>query len=471
MHNGGNGGHKVLVLYQVANSIGDKDQYNAFEMPRVSGGIKLSTVKKHCLALQNLSKAGPAGYQWRVRVDDRAPAKSTPTSKPIQKYSWWDIQNDNVPLPVKEVTFTELSNILAPPLQKINVPEHEDSVTKAASGAMRSLGKAMNKVAATVEGTASTNALDDNFPRVSILVFKLLDLVKIHDSFAKPSRQRVSHPHEENRHVNTIHRNTTSENNVTPSAPRPTVASTTTHQENLLNLNGPTVPASNNHTNISYSTTTSNIKVTTPKTRIEIIQSEYKKPKDLVWDKIDQRYVAADSIDGEIGTRSTRSVNAVVNKSPTKVKGISIDASNIVGKSDHVASAMRTRVKNMELNQQTALQNIRDRELEKKRGVAEEDQCRHKLEPIIKAWSEEHGKKKQLSALLANLHKVLWPGSGWKQVNLGELLDEKNCRRCFFKASRLVHPDKTIDLDAEKRFLAKRIFDGLKQAKSLSDNP
>lgn len=466
MHNGGNGGQKVLVLYKVANSIGDKDQYNAFEMPR-TGGVTLSTVKTHCHALENINKAGPAGYQWRVRVDDKA-VKGTPTSKPLQKYSWWDIQNDSVPLPVREVSFTELSNILSPPRQKVNTPEPEDSVTKAASGAIRSLGKAMNKVAATVEGNVSTHALDDNFPRVSILVFKLLNLVKIHDSFSKPSRQRFSRPQEKKRNVNTSSKNTTSKNNVTTSTPRPNVASTTTHQENLLNLNGPTVHASNNHTT-PYIKVPKPPKPAPPRTRIEIIQSEYKKPKDLIWDKIDQRYVAADSINGETGTANNRKTSSVANNSTPKVKGISIDASNAVGKSDHVASGIRTRVTNMETAQKKALKEIRDRELEKKRGVAEEDQFRLKLEPMIKAWSEEHGKKKQLSALLANLHTVLWPGSGWTQVNLGELLDEKNCRRCFFKASRLVHPDKAIKLDAEKRFLAKRIFDGLKQAKSSGD--
>jgi hypothetical protein len=84
----------------------------------------------------------------------------------------------------------------------------------------------------------------------------------------------------------------------------------------------------------------------------------------------------------------------------------------------------------------------------------EEDAVRARLEPIIKTWSEEHGKKKQLRALLASLHTVLWPESGWKPVGLGDLLDDKKCKLYFHKASRVVHPDKTMELSIENRFLA-----------------
>merc|ERR1712043_10624 len=152
-----------------------------------------------------------------------------------------------------------------------------------------------------------------------------------------------------------------------------------------------------------------------------------------------------------------------------KVKGISLDASNTVGKSAHVATAMLERVNNMEAAQQKALKDMREREAKKKQDADDEDQFRQKIDPIIKEWSEEHGKKKQLAALLANLHTVLWPGAKWTQVNLGELLDASKCRKAFFKASRVVHPDRVIDLPAEQRFLAKRIFDALKQAKLQSE--
>jgi curved DNA-binding protein CbpA len=49
-------------------------------------------------------------------------------------------------------------------------------------------------------------------------------------------------------------------------------------------------------------------------------------------------------------------------------------------------------------------------------------------------------------------------------------LDDGKVKRAFFKASLVVHPDKTHDLPIEHRFLAKRIFDSLSQAKADFDN-
>jgi len=244
-------------------------------------------------------------------------------------------------------------------------------------------------------------------------------------------------------------------------------------QDSLLNFNEPASHTSNNQHRVPYATTKTNVAPT--ETRVEKLSREYKQKQHgqgLVWDEIDQRYVTPDSKGGEsvkpLSTTSTRPTAPGVK--PKKAVGISLDPSNAVGKSAHVAEAMQARVDDMEKNKQKALDEIRKRKLKEKDGVAEEDQFRQKLDPMIKAWSEDFGKKKQLSALLASLQTVLWPGAKWTPVNLGDLLDKKKCIRAFHKATRLVHPDKTTNLDAEKRFLAKRIFDALKQAKSASEN-
>ena len=103
-------------------------------------------------------------------------------------------------------------------------------------------------------------------------------------------------------------------------------------------------------------------------------------------------------------------------------------------------------------------------EAEAKADADQEDAVRKRLEPKLRAWSEEYGKKKQLRALLGSLHTSLWADSGWKPVSMGDLLDEKRVRRAYLKASLKVHPDKTRDLNVEKRFIAKRVFDALSQA-------
>lgn len=143
---------------------------------------------------------------------------------------------------------------------------------------------------------------------------------------------------------------------------------------------------------------------------------------------------------------------------------------NAASKSHSVQAAVHKRVNEVRESQQKAIQEIKEREEKKKMDEAAEDEVRKRLEPKIKAWSEEHGKKKQLRALLGTLHTILWPEANWKPIGLGDLLDDKKCKLAFHKASRVVHPDKTHHLDAEKRFLAKRIFDALSQAKSQFDD-
>ena len=164
---------------------------------------------------------------------------------------------------------------------------------------------------------------------------------------------------------------------------------------------------------------------------------------------------------------------AAKNNTPVPKKkevGITLDPSNAIGKSANVQAAVQDRVDNMKREQDKAVQEIREREAKKKQQESEEDEVRKRLEPKIKAWSEEHGKKKQLRALLASLHTILWSGAKWKQVTIGDLLDDKKVIRSFQRASLVVHPDKTGHLDSEKRFLAKRIFDALCQAKAQFDD-
>ena len=229
---------------------------------------------------------------------------------------------------------------------------------------------------------------------------------------------------------------------------------------------GPTPSAGSNGSSSLHHSSFGGASPPSDESRAQKLKREYAKKNSTdqrVWDEIDQRWVEADKSDHIAGKR--------VDESPTKKEvGISLDPSNAVGKSSAVQAAVHSRVNEMRESQAKALQEIREREDKKKRDEAEEDEVRKRLEPRIKSWSEEHGKKKQLRALLATLHTILWPDAPWKQVTIGDLLDDKKVKLAFHKASRVVHPDKAHHLDAEKRFLAKRIFDALSQAKTEFDD-
>jgi hypothetical protein len=206
-------------------------------------------------------------------------------------------------------------------------------------------------------------------------------------------------------------------------------------------------------------------------TRAEKLKREYaekRQSSNRVWDEVDQRWVEVHP-DEHLKTKSVPPQMAV-NNGGKKAVGISLDPSNAIGKSAGVQAAVNQRVSEMRESQEKALAEIREREAKKKAAEEEEDAVRKRLEPKIKAWSEEHGKKKQLRALLASLHTILWPGAKWTPVSIGDILDDSKLKRCYHKASRVVHPDKIRELDAEKRFLAKRIFDALTQAKAEYDN-
>jgi len=54
----------------------------------------------------------------------------------------------------------------------------------------------------------------------------------------------------------------------------------------------------------------------------------------------------------------------------------------------------------------------------------------------------KNGKEGNLRALLAGLDTVLWEGSGWKKVGMGELLVPQKCKVAYMKGIAKVHPDK-----------------------------
>lgn len=509
----GHSGPKVVILYQISNVKGEGQSYNAFELPGTNGGVSLATVKQSCHALRHLSASGADGYHWRVRVDDKTNSSSG-SAKSAPKYSWWDVQDEAARLPIQQVGFSELQHMLSVS-KSAGGSSSSDSGHHSSKGVVRSIGKAMNKVAASVEGAASSSTFD-NGPRVPILMFKLLDLGKLHNehhSGRAPAMSSSAH------YVKTNNTSTNNVNNVPPrqqqqqqhstvrsrtpteppatrrqppaptqqrpaaSRPLPTPNQPNVAVGSLMDF-GPGPTKTTHHTHSappSFGQSTPIPAAPRPpsnETRAEKLKREYEEKKNTenrVWDEVDQRWVTVDTANGATVSRgSTSAPPGVVDNgessNSSNIKGISLDSVNTAGKSAHVAAAVHSRVSEMKESQAKAVAQIREREQAKKMNEAEEDTVRQKLEPMIKAWSEEHGKKKQLRALLANLHTILWPEANWKQVNLGDLLDDKKCKLAFHKASRVVHPDKTIHLPTEQRFLAKRIFDALSQAKTEFDN-
>ena len=129
---------------------------------------------RNCAALRGLNHLGPDGYHWRVCVEDKpAQGETTATS-----FSWWDIQDENARLPIKQASQYQLSKFFMP--KSTGEASTADVATKAAKGAFKSLGKAMSQAVSGTDDYGSSTG-----PPVSVVAFKLLDLVKIHDDFQK----------------------------------------------------------------------------------------------------------------------------------------------------------------------------------------------------------------------------------------------------------------------------------------------
>jgi len=460
------------------------------------------------MALNHINADGADGYHWRVRVDEKTSPDGSGSSK-VLAYSWWDIQDENAKLPVKDASMSDLADMFHGGSSSSGgggtSGSAADDVTKAATGALKSLGKAMNKVAGAVDGHHGSSNGHDHGPRVSFIAFKLTEVGRMFDrvgggggngGFAKraPLRHRSAQP----RPAAAAPPRAAASAPPRAAAPAPGARAQGRGAESAPRVRSqpqkqPSADLMGFDTSHSAAAApragaplrpppkhaTSSPAAFHNETRAQRLKREYEvknQTANRVWDEVDQRWVEVDAKAGSTVHRGSTSAppgvsnGGAASAAPAKKEvGIKLDPNNARGKSANVQAAVNQRVSDMRESQQKAVQEVRERELQKKQSEAEEDEVRRKLEPKIKAWSEEHGKKKQLRALLSSLHTVLWEGAKWKPVSLGDILDASKCKKFYHKATLVVHPDKTGKLDAEKRFLAKRIFDALTQAKTEFD--
>jgi len=443
----------VLVLYRISND-DDKDTgYNATYLPRDhSLRVTLRTVKKYltCLSSQ---------YHWRVRMED----KNSPS------FSWWDVQDENANLPARAASMSEITKLYfnKSSANKSSSSSGSSNPSNTAKQALKGLTKALSNAAGEAMNNVSSSSQSSSDPFAAVpmrvLVLQMIDLGKLRRKYSvvpaanHQTPSPVHHPGAMNGHR--------------VAAPAPAPVNNAVPEANLMDFgSSPIVPTTRKAPAPRATPQRTPQYARKNETRAEKLKREYKQnaqKQNRVWDDIDQRWVVAPTPNGKAtispsatpGTSHVRS-----NNNKNSVKGISIDATNAVGKSAKVQQAVHARVNDMKKAQNLALKELREREKRTKEAEDEEDIVRRRLEPKVKRWSEEHGKKKQLRALLASLQIILWPECNWKPVNIGDILDDKKARRCYLKATLKVHPDKTKDLDAEKRFIAKRVFDALSQA-------
>ena len=93
--------------------------------------------------------------------------------------------------------------------------------------------------------------------------------------------------------------------------------------------------------------------------------------------------------------------------------------------------------------------------------------ARHELAAAVRAWGDDTGGElRNIRALLSNLGKILWPEAvgQWKGVSMSALVNPKKVRIPYFKACRIVHPDKNREAPAGQQYIASEVFQALNKA-------
>ena len=90
----------------------------------------------------------------------------------------------------------------------------------------------------------------------------------------------------------------------------------------------------------------------------------------------------------------------------------------------------------------------------------------------INNWEARNHQKNNIRALLATMHTVLWPESGWEQIGAGELITPAQVKAAYFKSLNIIHPDKHQQDPPQIRYIAERIFGAVNEAfKLFRTNP
>ncbi|KAL4333417.1 hypothetical protein GQ457_07G030380 [Hibiscus cannabinus] len=86
------------------------------------------------------------------------------------------------------------------------------------------------------------------------------------------------------------------------------------------------------------------------------------------------------------------------------------------------------------------------------------------LDDDVKLWSS--GKENNIQLLLATLHQILWPSSGWNMIPLTSLKESSQVKKAYQKARLCLHPDKLQQRGAtlSQKYVAEKAFTILQDA-------
>jgi hypothetical protein len=136
------------------------------------------------------------------------------------------------------------------------------------------------------------------------------------------------------------------------------------------------------------------------------------------------------------------------------------------GMSQEVAAAIQKRkaAEQKRIND-AQIQHLQNLEQEQQ-GQVDRDNVKKELHAKLLAWSGDinQGTLKNIRALLTTMHNVLWDDCNWKALTLADCVQGGKVKRNYYKAIRLVHPDRSQKAPPKQKYISEQIFTALNAA-------
>ena len=103
---------------------------------------------------------------------------------------------------------------------------------------------------------------------------------------------------------------------------------------------------------------------------------------------------------------------------------------------------------------------------EEKQNQVDRDRVKSELQGKLLEWSGDinQGTLKNIRALLTTMHTVLWEGCEYKPVTMADVVQSSKIKIKYYKAIRLVHPDRSQKAPPEQKYISEAIFEALNAA-------
>jgi hypothetical protein len=63
------------------------------------------------------------------------------------------------------------------------------------------------------------------------------------------------------------------------------------------------------------------------------------------------------------------------------------------------------------------------------------------------------------------MHTIVnWSNTNWKPLSLSDIIEAKKVKLQYRKVMMLVHPDKTLNLSSDAKYISRRVFEAVNEA-------